>query len=42
MATHCRPFTATYSGFVNGDNQGVLSGSPRLTTDAPQNPPVGT
>ena len=22
------PFTASYSGFVNGDNQGVLSGSP--------------
>ena len=35
-------FTATYSGFVNGDNQGVLSGSPSLTTDAPPNPPAGT
>ena len=35
-------FTATYSGFVNGDNQGVLSGSPSLTTDAPQNPPAGS
>ena len=35
-------FTASYSGFVNGDNQGVLSGSPSLTTDAPDNPPVGS
>src|SRR5580698_3633284 len=35
-------FTASYSGFVNGDGQGVLSGSPSLTTNAPQNPPVGT
>ena len=36
-------FTASYSGFVNGDGQGVLSGSPSLTTDAPGNPPpVGT
>ncbi|MGC2112654.1 MAG: MBG domain-containing protein, partial [Candidatus Korobacteraceae bacterium] len=35
-------FTASYSGFVNGDGQGVLSGSPSLTTTAPQNPPVGT
>jgi hypothetical protein len=35
-------FTASYSGFVNGDTQAVLSGSPSLTTDAPQNPPVGT
>ena len=35
-------FTASYSGFVNGDNQGVLTGSPSLTTDAPQNPPVGS
>ena len=25
-------FTASYNGFVNGDNQGVLSGSPSLTT----------
>ena len=33
-------FTASYSGFVNGDTQGVLSGSPSLTTNAPQNPPV--
>ena len=35
-------FTARYSGFVNGDNQSVLSGSPSVTTDAPDNPPVGT
>ena len=35
-------FTASYSGFVNGDGIGVLSGSPSLTTTAPQNPPVGT
>ena len=35
-------FTASYSGFVNGDGQGVLSGSPSLTTNAPQDPPVGT
>ncbi len=35
-------FTASYSGFVNGDNQGVLTGSPAFSTDAPQNPPVGT
>src|SRR5664280_2883937 len=35
-------FTASYGGFVNGDTQAVLSGSPSLTTDAPQNPPVGT
>jgi len=35
-------FTATYSGFVNGDNQSVLSGSPSLSTDAPSGPPVGT
>jgi hypothetical protein len=35
-------FTATYSGFVNGDNQGVLSGAPNFSTDAPSGPPVGT
>ena len=35
-------FTASYGGFVNGDTQEVLSGSPSLTTDAPDNPPVGT
>ena len=35
-------FTASYTGFVNGDNQSVLSGSPSLTTTAPQNPPAGS
>ncbi len=35
-------FTATYSGFVNGDNQSVLTGTPAFTSNAPQNPPVGT
>jgi hypothetical protein len=35
-------FTASYNGFQYGDNQGVLSGNPSLTTNAPQNPPVGT
>jgi sugar lactone lactonase YvrE len=35
-------FTASYSGFVNGDGIGVLSGNPSLTTTAPQNPPAGT
>ena len=35
------PFTASYSGFVNGDNQGVLSGSPSLTTTYTVNSPPG-
>ncbi len=35
-------FTASYSGFVNGDGQGVLSGSPSLTTNATSASPVGT
>ncbi len=35
-------FTASYSGFVNGDNQGVLSGAPSFSTNAPNGPPVGT
>ena len=35
-------FTASYSGFVNGDNQGVLTGAPAFSTDAPSGPPVGT
>ena len=35
-------FTASYGGFVNGDNQSVLSGSPAFSTDAPNGPPVGT
>ena len=34
-------FTASYSGFVNGDSQGVLSGSPSLTTTATSTSPVG-
>jgi len=36
------PFTASYSGFVNGDNQSVLSGSPSLTTTYTLNSPPGT
>jgi hypothetical protein len=36
------PFTATYTGFLNGDNQSVLSGAPAFSTDAPSGPPVGT
>ena len=35
------PFTASYSGFVNGDNQGVFSGSPSLTTTYTVNSPPG-
>jgi len=35
-------FTASYSGFVNGDNQSELSGVPAFITDAPPGPPVGT
>jgi uncharacterized protein (TIGR03437 family) len=35
-------FTATYSGFVNGDTSAVLSGSPDLTTTANAGSPVGT
>ncbi len=34
-------FTATYSGFVNGEGTNVLSGSPSLTTSAATNSPVG-
>ncbi len=33
--------TVTYSGFVNGDDVGVLSGSPVLSTVAETNSPVG-
>ena len=40
--TNLPTFTASYTGFVNGDNQGVLSGSPNLTTDATQDPPAGS
>ena len=35
-------FAASYSGFVNGDGQGVLTGSPSLTTTATSSSPVGT
>ncbi len=34
-------FTASYNGFVDGDNQGVLSGAPALSTTADTNTPVG-
>ena len=34
-------FTASYTGFVNGDGQGVLSGAPSLTTTATAALPVG-
>jgi hypothetical protein len=34
-------FTASYSGFLNGDSISVLSGSPSLTTSATTNSPVG-
>jgi hypothetical protein len=33
--------TASYSGFVNGDGTGVLSGSPSLTTTATSSSPAG-
>ena len=36
------PLTASYSGFVNGDTQAVLSGSPSLTTTATSSSTVGT
>jgi hypothetical protein len=35
-------FTASYSGFVNGDGAGVLSGAPSLTTTATNSSPAGT
>jgi hypothetical protein len=35
-------FTATYSGFVNGDGAGVVSGSPSFTTTATSSSPAGT
>jgi hypothetical protein len=35
-------FTATYSGFVNGEDTNVLGGALVLTTDATTNSPVGT
>jgi hypothetical protein len=34
-------FTASVSGFVNGENSSVLSGTPSLTTSATTNSPVG-
>lgn len=35
------PLTVTYSGFIVGQDAGVLSGSPVLTTPAETNSPVG-
>jgi hypothetical protein len=35
------PLTFTYSGFLNGDDASVLSGSPMLSTLAETNSPVG-
>ncbi|MEI6084335.1 MAG: MBG domain-containing protein [Verrucomicrobiota bacterium] len=35
-------FSASYSGFVNGDTSSVLSGSPSLTTTATTSSPVGS
>jgi hypothetical protein len=35
-------FTASYSGFVNGDTAAVLSGLPLLTTTATSSSPAGT
>ncbi len=35
-------FTASYSGFVNGDTQSVLSGFPSLATTATASSPVGS
>ena len=34
-------FTVSYNGFVNGDTQSALSGSPSLTTSATTNSPAG-
>jgi hypothetical protein len=34
-------FTASYTGFVNGDGQGVLNGAASLTTTATSSSPVG-
>ena len=36
------PFSASYSGFMNGDTTAVLSGSPSVTTTATSSSPVGT
>ncbi|HEY6413203.1 MAG TPA: Ig-like domain repeat protein [Edaphobacter sp.] len=35
-------FTATITGFVNGDTSAVVSGTPNFTTTATQSSPVGT
>jgi Pro-kumamolisin, activation domain/MBG domain (YGX type) len=35
-------FTASYTGFVNGQNSSVLSGAPSLTTTATTSSPAGT
>jgi len=35
-------FTASYAGFVNGDTQNIVSGSPGLTTTATSSSPVGS
>src|SRR5207253_1712193 len=35
-------FTASYSGFVNGDTAAVVSGSPSLTTPATASSPAGS
>jgi hypothetical protein len=35
-------FTVSYNGFVDGDGQGVLSGTPALSTVADTNTPVGS
>ncbi len=35
------PFTAAYSGFVNGENPSALSGAPALTTTATATSPAG-
>ena len=34
-------FTANFSGFVNGENSGVLSGSPSVTCPATISSPIG-
>jgi hypothetical protein len=36
------PFTVTYSGFINSDNQSLLSGSPSVTTTADAASPAGS
>lgn len=35
-------FSATYSGFVNGENKSVLAGTLQITTTATSNSPAGT